>query len=126
MRVIMTLTPDSEWDDDEASERLMRGLRSDLVSLDVDSVGPVVAGSAPAGSKGADPVTLGAIVVAMSASGGVFTTVVGAVRDWLDRHGGRHKITLSIDGDTIELERATAAQQQDLVDAYVRRHSAGH
>ncbi|MEV4315251.1 hypothetical protein [Actinocrispum sp. NPDC049592] len=121
----MTLTPDSEWDDDEVSERLMRGLRSDLVSLDVDSVGPVVAGPAPAGSKGADPVTLGAIVVAMSASGGVFTTVVGAVRDWLDRHGGRHKITLSIDGDTIELERATAAQQQDLVDAYVRRHSAG-
>jgi hypothetical protein len=32
---------------------------------------------------------------------------------------------VTIDGDTIELERASATQQQELLDAFVRRHSGG-
>ncbi|MGH3873574.1 MAG: hypothetical protein ACRDSR_19045 [Pseudonocardiaceae bacterium] len=58
----------------------------------------------------------------MSASGGVFTTVLETMRDWLDRHSRRHRILVTIDGDTIELERATAGQQRELVDAYIRSH----
>jgi hypothetical protein len=65
------------------------------------------------------------LVVAFSASGGVFTTLVGTLRDWLDRQSGRHRISVTIDGDTIELDRASAAQRQQLLDAFVRRHSGG-
>jgi hypothetical protein len=63
--------------------------------------------------------------VAFSASGGVFTTLVGTVRDWLDRQSGRHRISMTIDGDTIELERASAAEREELLDAFVRRQSGG-
>lgn len=63
--------------------------------------------------------------MAFSASGGVFTTLIGTLRDWLGRQSGRHRISVTIDGDTIELERASVAQQQQLLDAYVRRHSGG-
>jgi hypothetical protein len=72
-----------------------------------------------------DPVTLGALIVAFSVSGGVFTTLIGTVRDWLDRQSGRHRISMTINGDTIELERASKTQQNELLDVYVRRHSGG-
>ena len=53
----------------------------------------------------------------------MFIGLIETLRDWLGRHSGRHRISVTIDGDTIELERATAGQQRELVDAYVRRHS---
>ena len=122
MNLLLVLEPDPELDP-EACERLIRQLRAELVELDVESVVPAMGGTAPDGAKGADPVTLGAVIVALSASGGVFTGLIETLRDWLGRHSGRHRISVTIDGDTIELERATAGQQRELVDAYVRRHS---
>jgi hypothetical protein len=47
-----------------------------------------------------------------------------AARDWLGRQSARHRISLTIDGDTIELESASAAERRDLVDAYIRRHAS--
>ncbi|MDN3354287.1 hypothetical protein [Actinomadura sp. DC4] len=109
--------------DPERAERLVRLLRGELARLEVASVSTVAAGPPPERAKGTDPVTLGALVVAFSASGGVFTTLMGTVRDWLDRQSGRHRVSVTIDGDTIELERASEAQRQELLDAFVRRHS---
>jgi hypothetical protein len=124
MVIQLLVRPDPEMDP-EAAERAARQLRSEVAGLDVDSVGFAEAGPAPAGSKGADPVTIGAIVVALSASGGVFTMLIETVRDWLGRQSARHRIAMTIDGDTIELERASLEQRQALIDAYVRRHSGG-
>jgi hypothetical protein len=110
---------------EERAERVVRGLRAELSRLDVDSVTFADGGPPPAGAKSADVVSLGAIMIAMSASGGVFTSLIQSVRDWLGRQTGRHKVSITIDDDTIELEQATAAQQQALVDAYIDRHSGG-
>lgn len=120
--VLLVLEPDPELDS-EAGERLTRQLRAELAELDIESVGFASSEAAPDGAKGTDPVTLGAIIVALSASGGVFTALIETVRDWLGRHSRRHRISVTIDGDTLELERATAGQQRELVDAYLRRHS---
>jgi len=122
VNLLLVLGPDPELDP-EACERLTRQLCAELAELDVESVGLAAAGTVPDGVKGTDPVTVGAVIVALSASGGVFTGLMKALCDWLDRHSGRHRISVTIDGDTIELERATAGQQRVLVDAYVRRHS---
>ncbi|GIG59779.1 hypothetical protein Lfu02_41510 [Longispora fulva] len=119
--LLVSLAPDPELDP-ELGEHLTRRLRAELADLDVESVTPTRGEDAPAGAKGADPVTLGALVVALSASGGVFPTVLDTLRDWLGRQAGRHRISVTIDGDTLELDRATTAQQQALVEAYVRRH----
>jgi len=122
--VLFELQPDP-LADSEQGERVMRQLRKSLADLDVDSVRPVVHGEAPEGAKGTDPATLCAIVVAMSASGGVFTAVIDTVRELLARQSARHKISVTIEGDTIELESATAQQRESLVQAFVHRHTAG-
>ncbi|MFB6878959.1 hypothetical protein [Streptomyces sp. NPDC056323] len=120
--MLLVLAPDPELDS-ETAERLMRRLRSEIAELDVDSVRPGPAAAAPDGAKGSDAVTLGAIVVALSASGGVFTALIETVRDWLGRTSARHRISLTIDGDTIELERASDSERRDLIDAFIRRHT---
>lgn len=111
----------AEETDPEVLDRLARRLRAEVAELDVDA--RLEAEEPPDRAKSADAVTIGAIVVALSASGGVFTVLVETVRDWLRRQSERHKVSITIDGDTIELERADSAQKQALVDAYVARHT---
>lgn len=120
----LLLTPDPEVDA-EMADRLTRQLRAEIAGLDIESLDFVTGRSTPRGAKGADPVTLGAIAVALSASGGVLPALVETLRDWLARNGRRHRISVTINGDTIELEQASAEQRRALVDAYVRRHSGG-
>jgi hypothetical protein len=122
--VLLVVAPDPELDA-EAAERPVRRLRSEIAALDVDSVraAPAVTGSAPFAPAGAGPA--GAIVVALGASGGVLTALVDTVRDWLARSAARHRVTVTIDGDTIELEHASDTERRHLIDAYVRRHSGG-
>jgi hypothetical protein len=99
-------------------------LRIRVLELDVDSVTMARGEGEVAGAKVADPVTLGAVVVALSASGGVLPSLVSTVQDWLSRSSKAHNISIVIGDDKIELDKATAAQQQALVEAYVRRHNA--
>ena len=44
------------------------------------------------------------------------------MKDWLARRSGGHKITLTIDGDTLELDGASPAERAELIDTFVRRH----
>jgi hypothetical protein len=120
VRVVLEADPDT---DPEAAERLARQLRAEIGELDVDSVVSMPGTAPPEGAKGADPVSVGALLVALSTSGGVFTALVETLRDWLNRHGERHRISVTIGGDTIALERATADERRELVDAYIRRHN---
>lgn len=124
VRVHLAIQSDDEFDPEHV-ERLTRQLRAELTDLDVEFVGLKSALPAPDNAKGTDPVTLGALIVALSASSGVFTALIETLRDWLDRHSGRHRISMTIDDDSIELERASDAQQQALLDAYLRRHTTG-
>jgi hypothetical protein len=124
MDVMLLIALDPEQDP-EAGERAARGLRAEIAELGgVEAVRAVSGGTAPKGAKGPDAVTAGALVVALAAPGGVFTALVETLRDWLGRQPARHRISLTIDGDTIELERASAAERRDLVDAFIRRHAS--
>ena len=122
MEVLLVVAPDPQLDPEEA-ERVPRLLRDEVAELDIQSIRPGPSTPVPEKAKGADAVTVGAIVVALSASGGVLTLLIETVRDWLDRSSARHRVSLTIDGDTIELERASDAERRDLIDAYIRRHT---
>lgn len=122
MDVLVMLIPDPDTPGDER-ERLMRRMRAELAELDIDSVRTLPGRVAPDGAKGVDADSVGAIIVAMSVSGGVITSVIETLRDLLERHAARHRMSVTINGDSIELERATADQQCDLVRAYVHRHT---
>ncbi len=119
----LVLEPDPSADAEE-TEHLAHALRSELRQLDVHDVSTVAAGAPPPGSKGVDVALVAEWLVTMSASGGLLSTVVATVNDWLSRRTVPHKVTLTIDGDTVELSSATPEEQRELVQAFVRRHGA--
>ncbi|MFD6353068.1 effector-associated constant component EACC1 [Nocardia tengchongensis] len=123
--VTVEVSLDAGGIDDERLDRQTRMLRAELAEMEgveTATLGRDSSGTA-AGTKVADPITLGAIVLALSASGGVFTTLIETVRDWLGRQPGSHRVTVTIDGESIDVEAASDEQQRALVDAYIRRHA---
>ena len=118
LRVVLQPDPDS---DPEEGERLGRQLRDELRDLDVDDVEPVEGALPPDGAKSGVLTSLTEWLVTLS-GGGVVLPVIGAIKAWLARGTGNHKVTVTIDGDTLELGRATDAERAEIVDAFVRRH----
>jgi hypothetical protein len=109
--------------DEAALGELSRALCEELGELDVDTAGFAAGGPAPAGSK-ADAVTLTTVLLTFTASGGVLTTVVGAVRDWLLRQRQPGVVVdVRIGGDEIRIEGAASGERQRLLETFVARHS---
>ena len=121
MELRVLLEPDADTDAEDV-ERLGRQLRDELRALDVDDVAAVDGGPAPEGAKSGAAVGLTEWLVTLSSGGGVVVTVIGAIKDWLSRRGAGHKVVIIIDGDTLELSDATAAERGQLIDTFVRRH----
>jgi hypothetical protein len=119
--LLLVLELESEADPDEA-ERLGQQLRTDLTQLDVEAVQPARAADVPEGAKGG-AVDWGSLLVTFSAAGGVFPTVIGLTRDWLARHSAAQRIVVTIDNDTIVLDRASAEEREQLISTWVRQHS---
>lgn len=121
--LLLVLEPEPDIEPDEV-ERAARLLRAELQESDIESVASVTSEDAPEGAKG-DPVSLGALLITLSATGGVVTTLIWTARDWLTRNTTARRISVTIDGDTIVLEKASAQERSALIDAYIRRHEVG-
>ena len=119
VRVVLEPDPDT---DPEDGERLGRQLRDELRELDVDDVEPVEGTLPPDGAKSGVLASLTEWLVTLSGGGGVFVSVIGTITAWLGGRAGAHKVTVTIDGDTLELSSATAAERAELVETFVRRH----
>ena len=120
----MVLEPDPDTDPEDR-ERLGRQLRDELRTLDVDDVATLDGGPPPEGAKSGSAAMLTEWLVTLSAGGGVFVTVVATIKDWLARRGDAHKVTVTIDGDTLELSSSSAAERAELIETFVRRHQPG-
>jgi hypothetical protein len=120
VELTVVLEPDPETDPEDR-ERLGRQLRNELRALDVDEVAPLDGGPAPPGSKGVGT-ALTEWLVTLSGGGGVFVAVIGTIKAWLGGRAEAHKVSVTIDGDTLELSNATAAERAELVETFVRRH----
>lgn len=119
----LTVVVESEPDTDAAVlDRMVRQLRSELRNTEVEDVEPIGAEEAPPGAKGADPYSLGALLVTLSAGGGIFSLLIETARDWLTRQTAAERISVTIEGDTIVLEKSSKKERSDLIEAYIRRH----
>jgi Effector Associated Constant Component 1 len=117
----LVIEPEQEVDPDKI-DRSVRQLRTELAELDIEAVTTVAVEDAPLGAKGIDSFSLGALLITLSASGGVFTVLIETVRDWLTRHVTARRISVTIDGDTIVLDKSSMQERRALIDAYIRRH----
>jgi hypothetical protein len=103
--------------DPETVDELTRNLRNELLDLDVDSITQPVLGPAPEGSKGLELMAIGALLVQVKNSIPVVTSVVSAIRSWLQRGSSPGRsLKVTVEGRTLELTAATAEQQQRIVD----------
>jgi hypothetical protein len=113
-----------EGSDEARLEELALLLRQELLTLDVRSVEPYREGEAPEGTRGGLAALAGVLSVSLAPGLQAIGAVVAVVSEWLRRSGGRRTVKLAIDGDTIELSGASDQVQRQLVEAFVRRHSA--
>jgi hypothetical protein len=119
----LVLVVESEPDaDPNEVDRSVRQLRAELKDLDVESVAPAISENTPLGAKGVDLLSLGALLITLTATGGVFTVLIETARDWLARNAAARRISVTIDGDTIVLEKGSPQERSALIEAYMRRH----
>lgn len=119
--LVLAVEPEPDVDPD-ALDRSVRQLRAEFKDLDVESVAPLTSEKAPPDAKGIDQSSLGALLITLPATGGVVTVLLETARDWLARHATARSISVTIDGDTITLEKSSAQERTTLIDAYMRRH----
>lgn len=109
----------AEVDDAEFLDAEVRGLRAEILDSGIqDAVLPAAA--QPAGTRAVDAATIGEIVVTLATSGQALVALARALTDWLAR--GRRGVVLELGGDRLELDSATARQQERLLEAFLARH----
>jgi hypothetical protein len=121
LRLVIRTGPGAE---PEEVERLTRQLRAELGELDVAATIPSSSEPIPEHAKAGGGVDLGTLLVTMSGAGGVFPMIIATIRDWLDRSRSAQGISMTIDGDTITLPRASQPEREELIRTWVARHGA--
>jgi hypothetical protein len=120
-RLSLDVTLPDETDEAERAELAQR-LYMELGQLDVDRADFADGGPAPAGSK-ADALTLSTILLTFSASGGVFTTIINLVHDWLLRQPQHVVVDIKIGDEQFRIEGATPEERLRLLETFVAGHS---
>jgi hypothetical protein len=110
--------------DAERQSDLARLLREELLLLDVEDVRPLTTGSAPPGARGLDVAGVGSLLIALGQSANGLRAVVATVSSWLSRGDASRSVRLELDGDVLEISRASKADEARLVDLFVQRHTA--
>ena len=92
----------------------------DLVETLRESPAERVERSRGAPEEGSKGTSLEWAELVVSFSGGL-PAIVGLVRSWLGRQPGA-KVKIDLDGDSLEIENASPAVQDQLIEAFLARH----
>jgi hypothetical protein len=118
----------SEEDADAERLAVLTGyLRAELLRLDVvEEVSALPGGEPPPGARVFSVAAVGALVIAVGQSFEGLRSVVSVIRDWLNRGAGTGRtLRLELDGDTLELSQASEADQERLIELFIRKHATG-
>ena len=88
--LLIVFQPEPETGPEEF-ERLARQLQRVVGEQDIESVARPPGLPGPEGSKG-DLAGWGSLLVTLGGAGGVLASLVGVIREWLDRHAGAHRV----------------------------------
>ncbi|MCW2809835.1 MAG: hypothetical protein JWP61_293 [Friedmanniella sp.] len=98
-----------------------RRLRSRLLDLDVEDVTALSGGTAPPGSKGAELLMAGGLLVTLLQTPGLLTSIVSSAGTWLSGRSSR-SLKVTMDGDTLELSAASDLEREAVVGAWLAKH----
>jgi hypothetical protein len=107
--------------DAQALDELTARLREQLLEVDVRSVTPISAGEPPPGTRAAEALAIGGLLVTLARSPEVLKGIFGVLQGWLAR-GSARSIELQIGGDTLKVGGLSSAEQQRLINLFVERH----
>ncbi|MER7461004.1 hypothetical protein [Micromonospora sp. NPDC126480] len=116
----VTVLADQDADDQDLAV-LAEGLRAEVLESEFDLVGEPAPAPLPPGAKAADPAGVTSLLIALAASGGVLTGLIGLLQAWLLR-GSDRTLVVEIDGDRLELTGATSEERRRLTNAWLSRH----
>ena len=98
--------------------------RPELLQLDIEDVRALPAGEPLPGARMFGVAIVGALLIVLGQSAEGLRSVVSAVRGWLRRGEGKGRmVRLELGGDALELSQASAADQDRLIELFVRRHT---
>ncbi|WP_250001832.1 hypothetical protein [Actinoplanes sp. M2I2] len=105
--------------DAERVDYLIHGVRSELLQLDVDTVEPVPGAPSPA-SRAVEVALVGALQVSLDGSAEALTQMMTVFRSWVGRNPAPRAVEMSVGDRTLRISDASGAQQDRLVDEFVR------
>lgn len=111
---------DDDTDSVELAQTTQR-IRESLLNLDVEDVCTVSAGPAPAGSKAVDAAVIGELLITLMQTPKLLSSIVGVLSSWVSRRASR-SVTITLDGDTLELSGASDEERRAVVDTWLARH----
>jgi hypothetical protein len=102
-------------------EEASANLRSELRRINgVESVEPLPSGEAPAGARAVDAVSVSSLLVTLSASGGVLTSLIVLLKEWLGRSEKRG-LVLQIGKDRLEISGPPSREQNILIETFLKK-----
>lgn len=120
IQLLINLDAGPEADVKELAE-LTKRLQRELLKLDIEAVDFASAAEVPVRAKSGEPVTWGMLLLTLAAAGGVLTTIINVLQDWLTRQEKR-SLTLEIGGDKLQVTGISSEEQQRLINAWLSRH----
>lgn len=126
-RLIINIEPTADDSDKEELEEVTHNLQYELNELDgINDIDFVKKDQQklPEGAKAVDIAVWGSLLVTFVTSSGILPALINTLQSWLSRHE-RHKITMEIGGDKIELTGISNEERKKLIDAFVKRQSKG-
>jgi hypothetical protein len=104
----------------EELEHSTSQLLGELRELEFISIETVAGPPPPSGTRSGEAMTLGQIIVALTASGGVLTALIGVLKDRVARAPG--SITIEMGGDKLTIVDPSNQAEQSLTDAWIAKH----
>ena len=118
MRVDVGVEADAEAAElDQATAQL----REELLELDVDAVDRPAGEPPPPGTRAAESVLLGTLVVGLGRE--TIAAVVRTIEAWVARRSSR-TVKVTLGGDSIELDNVSDADRRRLIESFVARHAS--
>ena len=111
--------------DPELLEQLTYALRDEILETPVDSVAMPVIGEPPEGSRALSILAIGALLVPMKGGAEALQQVVGVVRSWFNRKPAQRTLKITVGDKVLELSAASAEEQQQVVDGFLKRVASG-